>query len=237
MRLAGNSRNFPGEWDNLSRRRHADPEARLSARRATRSAPRTDIAVRAGKSLALITAVRALEGLANGRRARDEEPGTRARRRRRPRRHGAASRGMTDALATAEAAALRYVSDGTPGIHRVRAGRGFRYVAADGSPVRDFVTRRRIRALAIPPAWTEVWICAGARGAHPGHWPRRQGAQAVPLPRSLARDAGRDQVRPAGSLRRPAAGHPSARGRGPRPEPGCPARRSSPRSSASSSSP
>ena len=84
--------------------------------------------------------------------------------RRRPRRHGAASRGMTDSLATAEAAALRYVSDGTPGIHRVRAGRGFRYVAADGSPVRDFATRRRIRALAIPPAWTEVWICPSPDG-------------------------------------------------------------------------
>ncbi len=71
---------------------------------------------------------------------------------------------MSDSLATAEAAALRYVSDGTPGIHRVRAGRGFRYVAADGSPVRDLVTRRRIRALAIPPAWTEVWICASPEG-------------------------------------------------------------------------
>ena len=58
---------------------------------------------------------------------------------------------MTGSLATAEAAALRYVGDGTPGIHRVRAGRGFRYVAADGSSVLDFVTRRRIRALAIPP--------------------------------------------------------------------------------------
>jgi DNA topoisomerase I len=71
---------------------------------------------------------------------------------------------MSDSLATAEVAALRYVSDGTPGIHRLRAGRGFRYVAADGLPVRDFVTRRRIRALAIPPAWTEVWVCAAPDG-------------------------------------------------------------------------
>ena len=71
---------------------------------------------------------------------------------------------MTDSLATAEAAALRYVSDGTPGIHRVRASRRLRYVAADGTPVRDLAIRRRIRALAIPPAWTEVWICASPEG-------------------------------------------------------------------------
>jgi DNA topoisomerase-1 len=65
-----------------------------------------------------------------------------------------------DAPAAAEAASLRYVSDTAPGIRRLRVGRGrFRYVAPDGSPVRDFGTRRRIRALAIPPAWTDVWIC------------------------------------------------------------------------------
>jgi DNA topoisomerase-1 len=62
------------------------------------------------------------------------------------------------------AASLRYVSDRAPGIRRYRAGRGFRYVAPDGSPVRDFGTRRRIRMLAIPPAWTEVWICPTATG-------------------------------------------------------------------------
>ena len=65
----------------------------------------------------------------------------------------------TDPLQAAEAASLRYVSDGEPGLRRFRAGRGFRYVAPDGAPVRDFATRRRITALAIPPAWTEVWIC------------------------------------------------------------------------------
>ena len=69
-----------------------------------------------------------------------------------------------EAVAAAEAAALRYVSDTSPGITRFRAGGGFRYRAADGSPVRDLPTRRRIRALAIPPAWTEVWICPTPQG-------------------------------------------------------------------------
>lgn len=60
----------------------------------------------------------------------------------------------------ARAAGLRYVSDETPGILRSRRGKAFRYVHPDGSPVRDRRTLGRIRALAIPPAWGEVWICA-----------------------------------------------------------------------------
>lgn len=51
-----------------------------------------------------------------------------------------------------------------PGIARRRRGRGFSYLDADGTPVRDAVTIDRIRALAIPPAWTDVWICSDARG-------------------------------------------------------------------------
>jgi DNA topoisomerase-1 len=69
-----------------------------------------------------------------------------------------------ESVAAAEAASLRYVTDGGPGITRFSAGGGFRYRAADGSPVRDLPTRRRIRALAIPPAWTEVWICPTPHG-------------------------------------------------------------------------
>jgi DNA topoisomerase-1 len=66
--------------------------------------------------------------------------------------------------ATAEAAALCYTSDATPGIQRLRSGRGFRYRAPDGSAVRDRATLRRIRALTIPPAWTEVWISPNPEG-------------------------------------------------------------------------
>lgn len=51
-----------------------------------------------------------------------------------------------------------------PGIARVRRGRGFAYVDASGGRVGDPATIDRIRALAIPPAWREVWICADPRG-------------------------------------------------------------------------
>jgi DNA topoisomerase I len=64
----------------------------------------------------------------------------------------------------AQAASLRYVGGQTPGIRRRRVGRGFTYLTADGRPVREPNTRRRIRALAIPPAWTSVWICPSPRG-------------------------------------------------------------------------
>ncbi|HEY1559930.1 MAG TPA: DNA topoisomerase IB [Caulobacteraceae bacterium] len=64
----------------------------------------------------------------------------------------------------AEAAGLRYVTSADPGIGRRRAGRGFRYVDAEGQTVRDPESLDRIRLLAIPPAWREVWICSDARG-------------------------------------------------------------------------
>ena len=61
-------------------------------------------------------------------------------------------------------AGLVYVSDLEPGIRRRRAGRGFRYVDSQGKPVRDAATLERIRALAVPPAYTDVWICPSPRG-------------------------------------------------------------------------
>ena len=64
----------------------------------------------------------------------------------------------------AKAAGLRHVSDEAPGITRRRAGSGFAYRAADGAPLRDRETLARIRALAIPPAWRDVWICPHPRG-------------------------------------------------------------------------
>lgn len=53
--------------------------------------------------------------------------------------------------------ALTYVSDAEPGIRRLRTGKGFSYKQPDGRPVSD-ITRARIEALVIPPAWTDVWI-------------------------------------------------------------------------------
>jgi len=61
--------------------------------------------------------------------------------------------------AVARQAGLVHVSDRGPGIRRRRAGSGFAYVDADGRPLRDPETLQRIRALAIPPAYTDVWIC------------------------------------------------------------------------------
>jgi DNA topoisomerase I len=71
---------------------------------------------------------------------------------------------VTDPVLSAKEAGLRYVSDAEPGIQRKKAGRGFRYVDAEGKAVRDAETLKRIRSLVIPPAWTKVWICASPRG-------------------------------------------------------------------------
>jgi DNA topoisomerase-1 len=57
-----------------------------------------------------------------------------------------------------------YVSDHEPGIRRRRAGKGYVYRDASGAVVRDSETLERIRKLAIPPAWTEVWISPDPRG-------------------------------------------------------------------------
>ncbi|MFD7705515.1 DNA topoisomerase IB [Streptomyces caelestis] len=51
-----------------------------------------------------------------------------------------------------------------PGYRRLRHGRGFRYLDAQGDPVRDPAELDRIRALAVPPAWRDVWICARPNG-------------------------------------------------------------------------
>lgn len=59
---------------------------------------------------------------------------------------------------------LSYVTDTCPGYLRRRAGRGFRYVCADGKPLKDAATLARIKALVIPPQWQQVWICADAAG-------------------------------------------------------------------------
>jgi len=58
----------------------------------------------------------------------------------------------------------RRVDCSGPGIARLRRGRGFAYVDADGVRVTDEATIDRIRALAIPPAWSDVWICRDPRG-------------------------------------------------------------------------
>lgn len=71
---------------------------------------------------------------------------------------------LTDPIASAKAAGLRYVTDLMPGIRRKRAGESFTYEDADGNPVREEATLTRIKGLVIPPAWTDVWICTNPLG-------------------------------------------------------------------------
>jgi DNA topoisomerase-1 len=65
---------------------------------------------------------------------------------------------------SAAEAGLRYVSDTSPGIRRKRSGTGFTYVGQDGKRITDQKTVERIRKLAIPPAYTDVWICPSPNG-------------------------------------------------------------------------
>ncbi|MDH3320189.1 MAG: DNA topoisomerase IB [Betaproteobacteria bacterium] len=61
-------------------------------------------------------------------------------------------------------AGLRYVTDGVAGITRKRSGTGWAYYLPDGERIADAATRKRLNALAIPPAWTDVWICPDPGG-------------------------------------------------------------------------
>jgi DNA topoisomerase-1 len=68
------------------------------------------------------------------------------------------------AVEAAHDAGLVYVVDEAPGIRRKRSGRGFSYTGPDGKTISDKSDLRRIKALAVPPAWTDVWICPSPRG-------------------------------------------------------------------------
>src|SRR5512144_1941074 len=59
---------------------------------------------------------------------------------------------------------LVYVSNGEPGFRRERRRAKFEYLNARGTPIRDARILSRIRELAIPPAYTDVWICRHANG-------------------------------------------------------------------------
>lgn len=71
---------------------------------------------------------------------------------------------VVEAQIAADEAGLRYVTDQSPGIPRQRSGRDFVYRNPSGRLVKDSETLMRIRSLAIPPAWEDVWICPQARG-------------------------------------------------------------------------
>jgi DNA topoisomerase-1 len=71
---------------------------------------------------------------------------------------------IVDPKEAAESVGLRYVSDARPGIHRKKVGSGFTYVRPDRSKLIEREIIKRIKALAVPPAWTDVWICPFADG-------------------------------------------------------------------------
>lgn len=70
----------------------------------------------------------------------------------------------SDPEASAELAGLHYVHDDEPGVVRKRHGRGFTYLKPDGSRLADGPEKKRIKSLAIPPAYTDVWICTSPKG-------------------------------------------------------------------------
>jgi DNA topoisomerase I len=71
---------------------------------------------------------------------------------------------LADSLEAAEDAGLRYVSDEQPGFSRQRRGEEFEYFDTKGKPIRDEQRLLRIKRLAIPPAWSDVWICPSPNG-------------------------------------------------------------------------
>src|SRR5438128_995299 len=72
--------------------------------------------------------------------------------------------GRAECVAAARRVHLRYVVDNTAGIQRVRNGKGFRYISRRGRTITDERTLNRIRQLAVPPAWSNVWICPNPTG-------------------------------------------------------------------------
>lgn len=72
--------------------------------------------------------------------------------------------GVVDPRMAAVEAGLRYVDDSRPGLTRKKSGTGFRFLDEKGATIRDKALIARIKALAIPPAYTDVWICREANG-------------------------------------------------------------------------
>src|SRR5262249_38692450 len=157
----------------------------------------------------------------------------------------------------AKAAGLRYAHDDMPGIRRVRKGKGFAFLRPDGKPVRRSGDLKRIRALAIPPAWTDVWICPLPNGhlqatgrdergrkqaRYHHHWREvrdqaehhRMIASAPPLPPTTGARSARSPSTPACSPSAARCPHSAPRSSATSNPPACRAKRSWPPSSSCS---
>src|SRR5215510_12372337 len=71
---------------------------------------------------------------------------------------------VADSVEASEEAGLQYVNDERPSYSRRAKGKDFEYLGTDGKPIRDEQRLLRIKRLAIPPAWTRVWICPSVNG-------------------------------------------------------------------------
>jgi DNA topoisomerase-1 len=71
---------------------------------------------------------------------------------------------LAESVEAAEDAGLRYVSDDQPGFSRRLKGEEFEYFDTKGKPISDEQRLLRIKRLAIPPAWSDVWICPSPNG-------------------------------------------------------------------------
>src|SRR5204863_6659357 len=69
-----------------------------------------------------------------------------------------------DPIESAKSAGLLYVRDDHPGIRREMGPLGFKYISPSGRVIKNAATLKRLRALAVPPAWTDVWICPDPHG-------------------------------------------------------------------------
>ena len=95
----------------------------------------------------------------------------------------------------AEQAGLIYVSDTEPGISRRKTESGCAYYDAHGNRIRNARTLKRINALAIPPAYSDVWICAKSNGHIQATGRDSRGSEAIPLSPALDRSTGSDEIR------------------------------------------
>ena len=75
-----------------------------------------------------------------------------------------APKAVPDSVTAAASAGLHHVTDARPGITREMGALGFRYYRPGGRPLKSPTDLKRIRMLAVPPAWKEVWICPDPRG-------------------------------------------------------------------------
>jgi DNA topoisomerase-1 len=71
---------------------------------------------------------------------------------------------LPDTVGAARRAELHYVAPDGPGIRRIRRGKGFAFLLPNGRTLKNAETLARIRRLAIPPAWSDVWICPDETG-------------------------------------------------------------------------